>query len=155
MKMQGVLLPGGRRVEFKEFDVPEPGHGQVLIKMKASSICGSDIRAIYREHLGHGPLDGVEALQQHVAGVHPGRVDVAVVDLQHHPAHDGHAGEVEVGVRGPALTAGLRQQRAGASDAEEPAVTGHRHVRGDHAGEEDHRRLPGDMGAFSHRGRGV
>ena len=55
MKMRGVLLPGGRKVEFKEFDVPEPGHGQVLIKMKASSICGSDIRAIYREHLGHGP----------------------------------------------------------------------------------------------------
>ncbi|MBP8292197.1 MAG: alcohol dehydrogenase catalytic domain-containing protein, partial [Caldilineaceae bacterium] len=53
--MHGVLLPGGRRVEIKEFDVPTPGHGQVLLKMKASSICGSDIRAIYREHLGHGP----------------------------------------------------------------------------------------------------
>ncbi len=39
MKMRGVLLPGGRQVEFKEYDVPEPGHGQVLIKMKASSIC--------------------------------------------------------------------------------------------------------------------
>ena len=58
MKMQGVLLPGQRRVEFKEFDVPEPGHGQVLIKMKASSICGSDIRAIYREHLGHDDVGG-------------------------------------------------------------------------------------------------
>jgi len=55
MAMRGVILPGKRRVEIKEFPVPEPGHGQVLIKMKASSICGSDIRAIYREHLGHGP----------------------------------------------------------------------------------------------------
>ena len=53
--MKGVLLPGQRKVEFKEFDVPEPGHGQVLVKMKALSICGSDIRAIYREHLGKGP----------------------------------------------------------------------------------------------------
>ena len=35
MKMRGVLLPGGRKVEIKEYDVPEPGHGQVLIKMKA------------------------------------------------------------------------------------------------------------------------
>jgi threonine dehydrogenase-like Zn-dependent dehydrogenase len=67
MKMKGVLLPGGRRVEFGEFDVPEPEHGQVLVKMKASSICGSDIRAIYREHLGHGP----EGYQNVVAGHEP------------------------------------------------------------------------------------
>ena len=67
MKMRGVLLPGGRRVEFKEFDVPTPGHGQVLIKMKASSICGSDIRAIYREHLGHGP----EGYQGVISGHEP------------------------------------------------------------------------------------
>lgn len=48
-------MPGNSTVEFKQFDVPKPGHGQVLLKMKASSICGSDIRAIYREHLGKGP----------------------------------------------------------------------------------------------------
>jgi 2-desacetyl-2-hydroxyethyl bacteriochlorophyllide A dehydrogenase len=53
--MQGVILPGNSTVEFREFEVPEPGHGQVLIEMKASSICGSDIRAIYRAHLGKGP----------------------------------------------------------------------------------------------------
>ena len=65
--MRGILLPGQRRVEMKEFHVPEPGHGQVLIAMKASSICGSDIRAIYREHLGHGP----EAYQNVIAGHEP------------------------------------------------------------------------------------
>jgi len=67
MNMRGVLLPGQRRVEFQEFPVPEPSHGQVLIKMKASSICGSDIRAIYREHLGHGP----EGYQNVIAGHEP------------------------------------------------------------------------------------
>jgi len=41
--------------------------GQVLVKMKASSICGSDIRAIYREHLGKGP----EAYQGVIAGHEP------------------------------------------------------------------------------------
>ena len=51
MKMQGVLLPGQRRVEFKEFDVPEPGHGQVLVKMKASSICGQR----HSRHLSRAP----------------------------------------------------------------------------------------------------
>jgi 2-desacetyl-2-hydroxyethyl bacteriochlorophyllide A dehydrogenase len=54
-KMKGAILPGNSTVEFREFAVPEPGPGQVLIKTKASSICGSDIRAIYRQHTGKGP----------------------------------------------------------------------------------------------------
>ncbi len=53
--MKGVYLPGNSTVELREYPIPEPGHGQVLIKMKASSICGSDMRAIYHEHLGKGP----------------------------------------------------------------------------------------------------
>jgi len=48
--MTGVVLPGNSTVEFREYPIPEPGHGQALLKMKASSICGSDIRAIYRHH---------------------------------------------------------------------------------------------------------
>ena len=54
-KMKGAILPGNSTVELKEFDIPVPGHGEVLIKMKSSTICGSDIRAIYHEHLGKGP----------------------------------------------------------------------------------------------------
>jgi threonine dehydrogenase-like Zn-dependent dehydrogenase len=72
--MIGVLLPGQRRVEFGEFPVPTPGQGQVLLQMKASSICGSDIRAIYRQHLGHGP----EAYQGVIAGHEPCGQIVAV-----------------------------------------------------------------------------
>ena len=69
--MTGVVLPGDSTVAFEEFPVPEPGGGQVLVKMMASSICGSDIRAIYREHLGEGP----EAYQGVIAGHEPcGRV---------------------------------------------------------------------------------
>ena len=54
-KMVGAILPGNSTVELKEFDIPIPGHGEVLIKMKSSTICGSDIRCIYHEHLGKGP----------------------------------------------------------------------------------------------------
>lgn len=54
MKMLGAILPGNSTVEMKEFDVPKPGVGQVLIQTKASTICGSDIRAIYHQHLGKG-----------------------------------------------------------------------------------------------------
>ena len=65
--MNGVVLPGDSTVRHVEVDVPEPAHGQVLLQMKASSICGSDIRAIYREHLGQGP----EAYQGVIAGHEP------------------------------------------------------------------------------------
>lgn len=66
-RMTGVVLPGNSTVAFREFPVPSPGHGQVLVKMRASSICGSDIRAIYREHLG----EGAEAYQGVIAGHEP------------------------------------------------------------------------------------
>jgi threonine dehydrogenase-like Zn-dependent dehydrogenase len=65
--MTGVVLPGDSTVETVTREVPEPGHRQVLLAMKASSICGSDIRAIYRQHLGHGP----EAYQGVIAGHEP------------------------------------------------------------------------------------
>ena len=54
-KMKGAVLPGNSTVELKAFDIPTPGHGEVLVKMKSSTICGSDIRCIYRKHLGKGP----------------------------------------------------------------------------------------------------
>ena len=65
--MQGVVLPGDRRVRHVQVEVPAPGHGQVLLRVGASAICGSDLRAIYREHLGEGP----ERYQGVIAGHEP------------------------------------------------------------------------------------
>ncbi|MCB0194688.1 MAG: zinc-binding dehydrogenase [Anaerolineae bacterium] len=65
--MLGAVLPGNSTVEMKAFAIPEPGHGQVLVQCKASTICGSDIRAIYHEHLGKGP----EGYQGVIAGHEP------------------------------------------------------------------------------------
>ena len=53
--MKGAILPGNSTVELCDFPIPMPGHGEVLIRVKSSTICGSDIRCIYREHLGKGP----------------------------------------------------------------------------------------------------
>ena len=53
--MTGAYLPGDSTVAFKEYEIPELRHGEVLVKTKASTICGSDIRCIYNEHLGKGP----------------------------------------------------------------------------------------------------
>ena len=66
-RMQAAFLPGNSSVEMKEVAVPTPGPGEVLVRTKSSTICGSDIRAIYREHLGKGP----EAYQNKVAGHEP------------------------------------------------------------------------------------
>ncbi len=66
-KMVGGVLPGNSTAELKEFDIPVPGHGQVLVRTKSSTICGSDIRCIYREHLGKGP----EGYQGVIAGHEP------------------------------------------------------------------------------------
>lgn len=52
--MVGATLPGNSTVEMKEFEIPKPGPGEVLIQTKATTICGSDIRCIYREHTGKG-----------------------------------------------------------------------------------------------------
>ena len=65
--MTGAYLPGDSTTLLREVAVPEPGHGEVLIRMKASTICGSDIRCIYHEHLGKGP----EGYQDVIAGHEP------------------------------------------------------------------------------------
>ncbi|MDR1824276.1 MAG: zinc-binding dehydrogenase [Bifidobacteriaceae bacterium] len=65
--MKAAFLPGASQVVLQDVPKPAPGYGQVLLAMKASTICGSDLRAIYREHLGEGP----EAYQDVVAGHEP------------------------------------------------------------------------------------
>ncbi len=72
--MCGAYLPGGRRVDLRHVPVPAPGPSQVLVAMRASTICGSDLRAIYREHVGSGP----EAYQDVIAGHEPAGQIVAV-----------------------------------------------------------------------------
>lgn len=66
-KMMAAYLPGDSSVLMKEVDVPVPGYGQVLVRTKSSTICGSDIRAIYHEHVGKGP----EGYQNKIAGHEP------------------------------------------------------------------------------------
>lgn len=57
-----------------DVDDPVPGPAQVVVAVRASTICGSDLRAIYREHLGTGP----EAYKNVIAGHEPSGEIVAV-----------------------------------------------------------------------------
>ncbi len=65
--MTGAYLPGNSTTELRTVPDPHPCHGEVLLRMKASTICGSDIRCIYHEHLGKGP----EGYQGVIAGHEP------------------------------------------------------------------------------------
>jgi propanol-preferring alcohol dehydrogenase len=74
--MKGVVFLGDRKAIVKDFPDPEPGFGEVLIRMKATGICGSDLH-MYRRgaaHFkgsedrcrGHEPSGLVEAVGQGV-----------------------------------------------------------------------------------------
>ena len=44
--MIGAYLPGNSTVEFKEYEIPELTHGEVLVKTKASTMCRLSIQRI-------------------------------------------------------------------------------------------------------------
>ena len=67
IEMKAAYLPGDSTVEIRTVSIPEAGHGEVLLRVMASTICGSDIRCIYHEHLGRGP----EGYQGVIAGHEP------------------------------------------------------------------------------------
>jgi threonine dehydrogenase-like Zn-dependent dehydrogenase len=49
--MQGIIFPGDGTTVVKDFPNPEPGPGQVVVKVRASGMCGSDL------HFYHGNFD--------------------------------------------------------------------------------------------------
>jgi threonine dehydrogenase-like Zn-dependent dehydrogenase len=53
--MKGVVFLGERKLELQEFPDPTPGPGEVVIEIKASGMCGSDLK-FYR-----GPKGGAAA----------------------------------------------------------------------------------------------
>jgi len=45
--MRGVVFTGDREIELMEFPDPTPGPGEVVVEIKASGMCGSDLK-VYR-----------------------------------------------------------------------------------------------------------
>ncbi|WP_247607978.1 alcohol dehydrogenase catalytic domain-containing protein [Streptomyces sp. SS52] len=52
--MTGAFLPGDGTVDLRGTPRPRAGHGQVVLRTRASGICGSDIHYIYNGHIGEG-----------------------------------------------------------------------------------------------------
>ena len=42
--MRGLFFTGDSNVEIRKTDKPTPGSGEVVLQMKSSGICGSDLK---------------------------------------------------------------------------------------------------------------
>ena len=76
--MRGVVFTGERELEMMNFPDPTPGPGEVVLEMKASGMCGSDLHQ-YRRPKGDAPGDGLAAEPRSlIAGHEPCGVVAAV-----------------------------------------------------------------------------
>jgi D-arabinose 1-dehydrogenase-like Zn-dependent alcohol dehydrogenase len=71
--MQAVFLPGNKQVEVRTVAVPTPGLNEVLVEIKASCICRSDLSLYY----GNAVVGG-EAAGGCVTGHEPAGIVVAI-----------------------------------------------------------------------------
>ena len=76
--MRGVVFAGDRKIEFMDFPDPEPSPGEVVLEIKASGMCGSDLK-LYRPPAGEAAKAlGVGQDAVVIAGHEPCGVVVAV-----------------------------------------------------------------------------
>ena len=52
--MRGVVFTGARELEMMEFPDPTPGPDEVVVEMKASGMCGSDLHQYRRPKTSGG-----------------------------------------------------------------------------------------------------
>jgi threonine dehydrogenase-like Zn-dependent dehydrogenase len=76
--MRGVVFTGDRELELMEFPDPTPGFGEVVLEMKASGMCGSDLKQ-YRRPKGVRQNNGLAtAAGPVIAGHEPCGVVAAI-----------------------------------------------------------------------------
>ena len=73
--MKQAAVAGPRTFEIRQADVPQPGPGEVLVRVRSTGVCGSDLHFYRGEFpvppgfvLGHECAGEVEALGEGVAG---------------------------------------------------------------------------------------
>jgi threonine dehydrogenase-like Zn-dependent dehydrogenase len=75
--MKGVVFLGDRKLEILDFPDPEPGPGEVVLEIKASGMCGSDLK-FYRAAGGAASLGFTASGGPVIAGHEPCGVVVVV-----------------------------------------------------------------------------
>src|ERR687893_1153473 len=66
--MKGAVFLGNRTVELRDFPDPEPGPGEVVVAVRASGMCGSDLH-VYRDEPGLPTTSGRRIAGHEPAGV--------------------------------------------------------------------------------------
>lgn len=70
--MKAVFVKGQNQVDIRDVPLPSIGDGDVLVRMKACGLCGSDLEKVYGNYgvlsmrLGHEPAGMVEAVGKNV-----------------------------------------------------------------------------------------
>jgi threonine dehydrogenase-like Zn-dependent dehydrogenase len=85
--MRAAVFVGKGRIELREVPRPQPSHGEALVKITQTTICGTDVHILKGEYpvrpglvIGHEPVGRVEALGPGVAGFAEGdRVVVGAI----------------------------------------------------------------------------
>jgi threonine dehydrogenase-like Zn-dependent dehydrogenase len=75
--MRGVVFLGNRQLELRQFPDPTPGPGEVVLEMKASGMCGSDLHT-YRAADGSASMGLGRSKEPVIAGHEPCGVVAAV-----------------------------------------------------------------------------
>ena len=107
--MQGVVFLGDRKIEFMDFPDPEPGPDEVVLEIKASGMCGSDLK-FYRVVGGAAALglggDGSPVIAGHEpcgvvaeigSAVDGDQVRIGERVMVHHYKGCGHCGHCQDG----------------------------------------------------------
>jgi threonine dehydrogenase-like Zn-dependent dehydrogenase len=76
--MKGVVFAGDRRVAFQDFADPTPGPGEVVLEIKASGMCGSDLKFYRAAPCEAAKLLGFSSARTVIAGHEPCGVVAAV-----------------------------------------------------------------------------
>ena len=70
--MRGVVFTGDRKLEIMEFPDPEPGPREVVLEIKASGMCGSDLHQYRRPSSGEAQAGGIKrSTEPTIAGHEP------------------------------------------------------------------------------------
>jgi threonine dehydrogenase-like Zn-dependent dehydrogenase len=85
--MQAAVFVEKGRIELREVPKPEPGPGQVLLRVSLTTICGTDVHILKGEYpvkpgliVGHEPVGRIESVGAGVTGFAPGdRVIVGAI----------------------------------------------------------------------------
>lgn len=103
-RMKAAVLVSERTIEYRDVDVPDPGENELLVRVHATGVCGSDLATYRGTHpykrppviLGHELCGVVERVGTKVSGFAPGDKVCSAAFSQCDACAPCHRGEVNL-----------------------------------------------------------